>query len=288
MSSTASFDQRRQPTNATTRLSAILDKLAANGTNAPVADVLATVLNIKDRDPNRGYLLAFATFTRMLENSQKEVEAYLNTELEVYGSAFQPIRQCFNPKSSGQPWITHKTNLTATDVTAIRFTAQHLKPIIPEYEATDAELEEVYYAIDEMSKALNSDALSNHSREALRECLNEIKRAIAEYKNWGAAGLNQAFKMYTGTLIADAIVQVDLKRDTEKKGSLWDRAVKVGTGLSVLLSILSGAYTVAHDYLPTLEKLILPQSTITAPTIDGKPIGDPPDGATKSGHTVRL
>jgi hypothetical protein len=279
----------RQLTNATARLSAILDKLNSNNTANPVADVLAWAFDIKGADPNRTFLLAYTSITRMLECSQKEVETYLSSELSFYGVHFQPLRLCFSPKSSGQPWNGHKSHLSQTDITGIRYTAQHLKPIIPEYLPTAGDLSEVLTAIDTMYQALDNEALSVHTRETLRECLDEIKRALQEYTIWGAAGLNQAFKVFTGTLVTDPIIQDDLRRDSGKGGSLWEKVSRIGGRILMLLSILQGGYNVTVQYLPALERLFLPDSVTSRPTVDVNPVpSGTENGAAKPAGTMRL
>jgi hypothetical protein len=279
----------RQPTNATARLSVILDKLTANSSAIPVADVLVSVFQIQDADPNRAFLLAYTAITKMLETSEKEVVTYLSSELTVYGTPFPPLRKCFNPKNSAAQWANYRGNLTASDVTAIKYTAQRLKSLVPECEARDSDLADILTAVEQMSQALDDEALSRHSREALRECLEEIKRAVSEYQIWGTAGLNQAFKVFTGTLVTDQVLQDDLKKDTEKGGGLWDKVQKVGGGLMLLLGILHGVYQFNLEYLPTLDRLFLPQST-NSDTTSNSPMtpDDLPDRVAQTTRQVRI
>jgi hypothetical protein len=53
------------------------------------------------------------------------------------------------------------------DVTAIKFTAQRLKSLIPEREARESDLADILTAIDQMSRALGDEALCKHSRDTL-------------------------------------------------------------------------------------------------------------------------
>lgn len=225
------------------------------------------MLKIQDADPNRAYLLAFATLTRMLESSQKEVEAYLADEWSFYGVHFKPLRACFNPRVSGQPWNSHKAHLSATDITGMRHTAQRLRSLVPEREAEDADFADVLTAMEEMSHALDNAALSKHSRDTLRECLDDIKRAIEEYRLWGAAGIDKALKIFTGTIVADQTVRADVISDEKDGGKLWEGLDKIGTRLLLLLNLLLAANGVQQHYLPTLEKLILPSATSSGHTI---------------------
>ena len=261
----------RSATNATARLSAVLDKLNANGTAASVADVLVIVFNIKDSDPNRSFLLAFTAMTRMLESSQREVETYLKDELNFYGPHFGPLRACFNPKNSASAWNVYKTKLSANEITGIRHTAQRLKKLVPEQEATDEDFADVLSAVEQMSQALDSEALSKHSRDTLRDCLSGIKRAIDEYKVWGAAGLNQAYKEFAGTLVTDPVLKADLNKDKEAGGSVWSNVKDVAKGLAIVLSIMHGIHDAKHDYLPAFEHHVLPLIEQVAPIIEGKP-----------------
>ena len=243
-----------------------------NNTDRSVADVLVATFNIQDPDPNRTFLLAYTAITRMLESSQMEVEKYLNPELSFYGVHFRPLRACFNPKVSHAAWNTYKANLNPNDVTGIRHTAQRLRSIVPEYEAHENDLADILTTIQEMSEALDNEVLSEHSRETLRACLDEIKRAVDEYRIWGSAGINSAFKVFTGTLVTDQTLQADLRRESASGGSLWKKVAAVGGSLVMLLAVLNGMHDLKHNYLPFVEKLILPQKTITGPTIEAKPV----------------
>jgi hypothetical protein len=102
------------------------------------------------------------------------------------------------------------------------------------------------------------DGLSSHSRQVLQECLENIRKAVKEYRYWGAAGLNQSLTEYTGTLFTDQILQADLRSNADRNGNVGKLAMKVGAGLLWLMTILNGAHDFRQNYLPAIESLILP------------------------------
>jgi hypothetical protein len=202
----------------------VLDRLSRSpASSGPVADSLASAL---EKGPSAGdpriYLLAYGAIAKLLERSEREVAQYLPDDVSFYDPHFSALWQCFDPRYSGQAWDQYRSKLGVGDVTAIGHTAQRLKPIVPEFLPADDEMADVVAAIDQMSEALDQEALSAHTRDTLRECLNGIRLAIDEYKVLGVDGINKAFTSFTGTLVMDQTIQRDLKEDTANGGGLWD------------------------------------------------------------------
>ncbi len=252
----------RKRTNATERLSAILNKLASNNVAAPVADVLASVFQIKDPDPNRTFLLAYTAITGMLERSQKEVETFLAGESFEYSNAFPTLRACFNPKNSGQAWNTYKSHLTVRDVAAVQFTSLHLHSVVPEYEAPEGDLTEIIKAIDDLERAIQEESLPLSSAEKLQKCIDDIRKAVRDYKIWGAEGIDSAFRALAGTLATDQSIQADVRANEAKGGSLRDKIEKAARTIIVICGALHGVHELKHDFLPFLKRHLLPHSAV--------------------------
>jgi len=287
--SSSSSNSRRQPTNATARLHTVLVKLQNNNVQSPVADVLADVFKIKDPDQNRTFLLAYTAITRMLEASQKEVETYL-AGVQIYSAAFPSLRNCFSPKNSGQQWSAYKGNLNAVHVSAIQFTAERLNTFVSEVEANSEELADVLLAVQEMEAALETEDITASSREVLRDCLNEIRAAIEEYKIWGASGLDKALKSFTGTMFVEQGLRTELNENRKKGGTLWKKTEKICKGLLVLYGVLHGTRVVQHDFFPSLDHVfVLDHSTASATVGESKMPGETPElhSDKNSGKPVR-
>jgi hypothetical protein len=262
-------EQPKEKTNATLRLSVVLDAMGQADGNSSVADALTSVLKITDDDSNRANLLAFAILTRMIESAEKEARLHYSDEWEQVGAPhFAGIRACFTPRKSGAAWSQHRANLTAADLTGIRHTAVHLKRHVHEISATDAEMADVFNAIEEMSQTLDDEALSKHTREVLQERLDAIKRAVEEYRFWGASGVDQAYRQFMGTLVTDATLQNDLTTSAKNDGHLWKKVKKVAKTVALFLSIVSGISQMSDKCFPTIEKLLLPEPPISSPIID--------------------
>jgi hypothetical protein len=170
----------------------------------------------------------------------------------------------FNPTNSGQLFEPNVKNqlIQNPDFVGLRHTGQRLKSLVPEFQATDPDLSEIRSAIDEMSQSLEEERLSQHTKEVLRERIEKIREAVEEYHLWGVAGLNQAFADYSATLIFDASIQNELKSSaTSSGGKVAKRALKLGATLFWLIGALNGLHDVKQNYLPTIERLLLPTAT---------------------------
>jgi hypothetical protein len=251
-------ERSKEKTNATSRLSVVLDAMAHAEGNSIVTDVLASALQITDNDNNRASLLAFAVLTRMIESAEKEAHLYYSDEWDTLGPHFSGVRACFTPRKSGLPWNQQKSSLTAADLTGIKHTAMHLKRHVHENLVMDTDTVDITNAIEQMSLALDDELLSKHTRDVLRERLDAIKKALDEYRFWGAAGIDQTYREFVGTIISDSEVRTDLANSGTQEESLGKKTMNVVRALDTLLHFATAAYNAGKYVLPIIERFILP------------------------------
>jgi hypothetical protein len=241
---------RKDKTNATLRLSLILDAMSHNGDSASVADTLAKVLKITPSEGIKHTLQAVVVLARMIETAERESRFHYPEEWDTVGPHFAGIRACFDPRRLGAAWNQHKSSLTSADLTGIRHTAVHLKRHVHENAISDGDLAEVRAAIEEMSQALEDEALSSHTRKILRERLDAIEMALDEYRYWGSPGIESAYRDLAGTIAIDPVFQNDLSKDSNKEDSLGKKVMRVILALTAILTLANASADAAKKFLP--------------------------------------
>lgn len=261
---------RRIRTSATQRLVKLLDEMSRTTTHNNVAVTLVSVMEIETEDPNRSALLAFSVLTKMIEIAETEAQRHHPDMWDTLGPHFSGVRRCFAPQTSGVRWDQHKPNLTDSDLTGLRHEAGHLRRHVPELPLAEDELGDVVTALNQMEAAIQEEALSERTRTILADCLARIRESLDEYRFWGVAGIEQAYREFVGAIQ----INVNLRSEVDKKpkeGRFW-------TVTLALCMALSGAIARANDIvefkqatLPAIERFLIPAPLASTPEKEAQP-----------------
>lgn len=176
---------------------------ARNGTET-TAKVWAATFGLREDDV-AGIYRQLALLWDLTEEVERDIQAVVpEADYPLYLRWRNDLRGVLRSKSLETRWSEQLKLFDQTDLTSIQFCAAKLAEGETEIVIPADELKEFKSEIDELFDRVVESSLDPELRRAILESLEAIRRAIADYRIRGAAGIREALARARGEILAVA------------------------------------------------------------------------------------
>ena len=188
--------------NPAGRLFGVLDAVGKyHNANAPMKSVWGYVLSDADFHAPASTWRQYGALLGLVEEGRIWVEQSEVADKSIYLKPFDELARLFDNTNLEETCDTWKRKLDDTTMVALQFCSVYFSASKKEAEIDQQTLEELQSDVDELIKSAHSSGLPDNFRVMLIESLEEIRRAILEYRLRGAAGLRRAMESGLGGIL---------------------------------------------------------------------------------------
>ena len=176
--------------NPAGRLFGVLDSVRRfHNPNAPMKTVWGYVLSDADIHTPANTWRQFGSFLELIEEGRMWVEDSDVGDKSIYLRPFEELARLFETMPLEEPCAAWVRKLDDTTMVELQFCSDYFSTFSDEEEIDQQKLQELQSEILELTEAVLDSGLPQDFKTMLFESLEEIRRAILEYRLRGAAGL---------------------------------------------------------------------------------------------------
>ena len=186
--------------NPASRLLSILTEARSMGDNKKTREVWGKVLGVNPND-NSLLLPTFAKFLLLIQETRKSIEAVEELNKELYLKPIAKIETTFRYINFEENWQRLKRELDDVTMAQLEFCADRLNSYVSVRSIAPEELARL---LEEVNKLI-ADVIETNIEADLKSFvvrgLEEIRRAIIEYRISGLEGLRRALELNLGAIL---------------------------------------------------------------------------------------
>lgn len=188
------------PNNPAGRLHAILSEALPNKPNKPTREAWANVFQV-DASATGHLLYLSAQLIELLRLSRQKIEQIGNVDHDLYFRPIENLERAFATMNLDATWNEFRTKVDDATMIGLAFCADTLSQYHPEEVVEKTVLKELLDDIDNVLKTVLESNLNPTLKTVLTENLENIRRAIIEYRIRGSEGLLRALEASIGALL---------------------------------------------------------------------------------------
>ena len=169
--------------------------------NTPMKSVWAYVLSDTDVHTPASTWRQFGAFVGLIEEGRMWVEQSDVGNKSIYLKPFEELAKLFESMNLEETSTEWNRKLDDTTLVALQFCSDYFSTFSEEEEIDQEKLRELLSDIYELTEAVLNSGLPEDFRMMLFESLEEIRRAILEYRLRGAEGLREAMERGVGAVL---------------------------------------------------------------------------------------
>jgi hypothetical protein len=241
--------------NSAGRLWKILNGLKSRS-GGEVYTQLGQILGIEPGDPV-AYMAALSALISALDSVDRQVRAVPDVNHPLHLHALPHLRGVLGSARQNQNFDQFKAQLFSQDsLTCLMFCADLLGKTDPEDEIPPDELKSLLEDISHLYESILTSTLPKPVKALILDQLENIRRAVHEYRVRGVRALKEALATAVGQVHLHAEELKNAKSDTDR--SELSEFAKVLNTVDTLVSVATKAQKLLAPILPYLP-LILPK-----------------------------
>lgn len=242
--------------NPAGRLFSVLDSVRKfHNPNAPMKSVWPYVLSDARLHTPVNTWRQFGVLLGLIEEGRKWIEESEVGDKSIYLKPFEDLGKLFESMNLEETCESWKRKIDEPTMIALQFCSDYFSTSGREDEIDRQTLQDIQLELQELIENVHDSALSDDFRIMLIESLEEIRRAILEYRLRGAAGLREAMERGVGGILRfrSEIAEIN---DVES-----DSVVQKWFALLSKLDSMASAALKVRQLVSPLTNLVLPGST---------------------------
>jgi hypothetical protein len=214
-----------EPFDPAHRLHEILKQSSSQDPSQPARVVWAKLLRLPP-DDRAGLLRALSELADLVDEIETAIKDRTDVDAILLLEKLPAVRKAIGLVQLESNWTTHAQMLTEATVRDLRFISIELQRFRPEEKLEEEVLAKLAAEVDSLTNEVAKSTIDKELRTVLLACLESFRRAIADYRIRGAAGLRDAATRTLGELV---LVSVSEKADASDRPLLrrvWGLAQK--------------------------------------------------------------
>jgi len=213
------------PNNPAGRLHGILSAALPCRNNKPAREAWASVFRIEPTATG-DLLYLLAQLIGLLQLTRQRIEQIDQLDRDLYFQPIKKLEKAFATMNLDVPWNNFKSNIDDATMVGLAFCSDTLSKYHSEELIEKEVLEDLLTDVESLVQTVLASTLTPELKTVLVENLENIRRAILEYRIRGADGLLRALETSVGALVRH---RDDLKRskDSESVSGFWKFLTKL-------------------------------------------------------------
>ena len=187
--------------------------------------------HILDIDPGNEFrvIQAHASITLLVAEVEADIRRVYGEQANLYLGLLKKVIAGLSQSSVAQPWSNLDSHLDDATMSGLALAAQNLKASFAETQISESELQDLLIHIDEMSNNIADSTINPELKIALLQGLEELRRAVVDYKITGSVSVKRAAQQAVGSiaLSKDGITTNDEIEKVKKVLDVMDVALKL-------------------------------------------------------------
>jgi hypothetical protein len=237
--------------NPAGRLYEILDEARKRGDQLHTRQVWGSVLHVNPAN-NSELLPAPARLMMLVKEARQSVQELEEINHELYLKPFEQIERAFQHVNLEESWQRFKSQLDDPTMVALAFCADTLSREGGEIQIDSEKLQKFQEEVNSLLEDIIQSDINQELKDFIIRGLEEIRRAIFEYRLGGSEGLRKALEMNLGGMFFNA---EEIQKEKRKK--VVSRYLEV---INTLLNLVTIALNIKQITGP-ITNLLLPGGT---------------------------
>jgi hypothetical protein len=186
--------------DAARRLHEILKQSSSEDATQPARVIWAKLLGLSP-DDRAGLFRALAQLADLVREVETAIRTRTDVDANLLLEKLPAIRKAMGLMQLEGAWTAHAQMFTEAAVRDLRFCSIELQRFQPEEKLEEDVLADLGREVDSLTNEVVQAQIDKELRTVLLACLESFRRAIADYRIRGAAGLRDAATKTIGELL---------------------------------------------------------------------------------------